>query len=252
MDEKPICWIMPPTDPSVRGFVPPEGIFMKTKEGLVILEPQNIIVPFDLIRGIYHVEHETQWVMADDQLCWVYPAPSYPTLMKMVEAGGYVAEPVGESTNQLFRLIRLRYMINVPSVLLPIPTRSRGYRTRKARADHVTPFLPIPAQGGQAQGSEEELRNHLREVLGDRLISIRQIEDGAYLVEWRVPPRLDPVRTVIRWDNGWRIASLGICVSGDDNIIPTIAMSRIVEMRERGYHAVHGLTWMAGTDSPQG
>lgn len=245
MDEKPICWIMPPTDPSVRGFVAPEGIFMETGEGLLFLEPQNIIVPFELIRGIYHVEHGIPWVMADDQLCWVYPAPSYPTLMKMVEAGGYVAEPVGESTDRFFRLIRLRYMVSVPSVLLPIPTRSRGYRKRK-RADHVTPFLPI-----SAQGSEEELRNHLREILGDRLISIQRVEGGDYLVDWRVPPRLDPVRTVIRWDNGWRIVNLGICVSGDDSLIPTIAMSRIVEMRKRGYHDVRGMTWMAGADSPQ-
>lgn len=245
MDEKPICWIMPPTDPSVRGFVAPEGIFMETKGGLLFLEPQNIIVPFDLIRGIYHVEHGIPWVMADDQLCWVYPAPSYPTLMKMVEAGGYEAESVGES-NRFFRLIRLRYLVSVPSVLLPTPTRSRGYRKRKTRADHVTPFLPI-----SAQGSEEELRNHLREILGDRLISIQRDNAGNYMVEWRIPHHPDPVRTVIRWENGWRIASLGICVSGDDSLIPTIAMSRIVEMRMRGYRDVRGMTWMAGTDSPQ-
>ena len=245
MAEKPICWIMPQTDPSARGLVSPEGIFMRTNEGFLFLEPQNILVPFDLIRGIYHVEHKTPWVMADDQLCWVYPAPSYPTLMKMVESGGYEAEPVGEST-VFFRLIRLRYMVSAPSVLLPIPTRSRGYRTRKARADQATPFLPVAAQG-----SEEELRNHLREILGDRLISIRRNEGGTYLVEWRVPPRLDPVQTVIRWDNGWRIVNLGICVSGDDSLIPTMAMSKIVEMREIGYHDVRGMTWMAGADPPQ-
>lgn len=196
-----------------RGLVP-GGIFLRTENALQIV-PENMILVTEVSTRFVQIFERTDWVVINRRPAWVYAlTTSFPCLGIVLSAGEYSArweEGIGK-----YVLLRQTTYLPLPDVVVATPTLRPGY-WRKLRADAVPSLLPPHEQG---------TREYLAQLFGtDRVY----MHGSAATVVWH-DTYGNSITTHLRWlGDRWEVESVGVCVGGNDRLVPVSAVRAVVE-----------------------
>lgn len=211
-------WLLPPTD---SGF--PGGGFVLEEEGLQILAPHQVVVTMltkeqgfygyvevpvgaNVVRANIDSEQTPLWVWWGG---WVFAKKGY-TLGAVVASGGYHA--FFDHIGNRWVLGQWEYFTNLPPIIIPLPTKARGYTTRyrSERPITATPLTPdfLHNFGPDARIVEQEA--------------------NYCVIVWTLNGREYRTR-LERKGNTWEVAQAGFCVNGADRNLPPHVVRAIAQ-----------------------